>query len=305
MRFDLLTHQGEAGATAAILVDGTAYDVCSITGDARHQEMLALLADWDRAEAMLASYAEMASRTAGVPLDRLHILAPISAPGEIWAAGANYADHIAEMKDTEFSATNAKTISGGRAWHFQKTSRSAVVGHGSINPLPAYSEKVDWEIELAVVIGREGKGIAAADALSYVAGYTIANDLSARDFVARPGIDAASPFRFDWLSHKGFDCSCPLGPWITPARFIKDPHDLDLKLWLNDEVMQDSNTRHMIFDIGEQIEEISARATIHPGDVILTGTPFGVGMSREFFLKSGDNLRLSIEGIGILEHGFA
>jgi len=155
------------------------------------------------------------------------------------------------------------------------------------------------------VIGRTARNVKAADALDYVAGYTIANDLSARDFVARPGIAADSPFRFDWLSHKGFDGACPMGPWIVPARYIANPHKLDLKLWIGDELMQDSTTSYMIFDIGEQIEEISARATMHPGDVILTGTPSGVGMTRGRFLKPGERLRLWIEGIGELKHGFS
>jgi 2-keto-4-pentenoate hydratase/2-oxohepta-3-ene-1,7-dioic acid hydratase in catechol pathway len=225
-------------------------------------------------------------------------------PGQIWAAGANYQDHIDEVAEGgEYVATNAKKI-GGRPWHFGKSSRSAIIGHGAQRPLPYYSKMVDWEIELAVVIGRTASRVSAAEALSYVAGYTIANDLSARDFVVREGIAADSPFRFDWLSHKGFDGACPLGPWITPASAITDPQKLDLKLWIDDQLMQNSNTRHMIFSVAEQIEEISARVTMHPGDVILTGTPSGVGMGRGIFLKPGQQLRLWIESIGELRHGF-
>src|ERR1700733_10171416 len=136
------------------------------------------------------------------------------------------------MGRNEFKAQNAKKA-GGRPWFFGKTSRSAVIGTGSIRPLPAYSQKVDWEIELAVVIGRTASRVAAKDALSYLAGYTIANDLSARDFVARGSVEADSPFRFDWISHKGFDGALPLGPWITPARYIPEPQALDLKLWID------------------------------------------------------------------------
>jgi 2-keto-4-pentenoate hydratase/2-oxohepta-3-ene-1,7-dioic acid hydratase in catechol pathway len=141
--------------------------------------------------------------------------------------------------------------------------------------------------------------------LDHVAGYTIANDLSARDFVVRDGIEANSPFRFDWIAHKGFDGACPLGPWIVPARDIPDPQRLGLKLWVDDEEMQNSNTRHMIFSVAEQIEELSARVTLHPGDLILSGTPSGVGMGRNVFLKSGQRLRLWIENIGELHHGFS
>jgi 2-keto-4-pentenoate hydratase/2-oxohepta-3-ene-1,7-dioic acid hydratase in catechol pathway len=171
--------------------------------------------------------------------------------------------------------------------------------------LPSYSAKVDWEIELAVIIGRTASRISAEHALDYVAGYTIANDLSARDFVVRDGIEPVSPFRFDWISHKGFDGACPLGPWITPARYILSPQALGLKLWIDGELMQDSNTNHMIFSIAEQIQEISARLTLHPGDIILTGTPAGVGMSRNVFLKPGQQLKLWIEHIGELHHGFS
>jgi len=171
--------------------------------------------------------------------------------------------------------------------------------------LPPYSRKVDWEIELAVVIGKAASRVPAARALEYVAGYTIANDLSARDFVVREGIAPDSPFRFDWISHKGFDGACPLGPWITPARAISDPQALGLKLWVDDVLMQDSSTKYMIYSVAEQIEELSARLTLQPGDLILTGTPAGVGMGRNVFLQAGQNLRLWIEQIGELRHGFS
>jgi 2-keto-4-pentenoate hydratase/2-oxohepta-3-ene-1,7-dioic acid hydratase in catechol pathway len=304
--YKLLTFAGAQGPRAGALIDGRVFEVASLTGDGRHATMLGVLDDWGAADAALAALAAKGAPEGGVALADVPLLAPILYPGQIWAAGANYQDHIGEMdENSEYRAVNAKTVAGGRAWHFSKSARGAVIGHGATMPLPFYSQKVDWEIELAVVIGREGSRIAAADALDHVAGYTIANDLSARDHVVRDGIDPASPFRFDWLSHKGFDGACPMGPWIVPARYITDPHRLDLKLAIDREVVQDSNTRHMIFDIAEQIEEISARVTIYPGDVILTGTPSGVGMSRGYFLKPGQRLTLEIEGIGTLEHGFA
>lgn len=306
MAYKLVTYRSQSGPRAGVVLDEQVFDAAGITGNAAHATMLGLLDDWSAADMTFAALGDTTPAGAAMPLADVELMAPILYPGQIWAAGANYSEHIAEMaKDSEYKAVNAKTISGGRAWFFSKTSRSAVVAHDSINPLPEWSEKVDWEIELAVVIGRTARNVKAADALEYVAGYTIANDLSARDFVARPGIAAESPFRFDWLSHKGFDGACPMGPWIVPARYIADPHKLDLKLWIDDELMQDSTTSYMIFDIGEQIEEISARATMHPGDVILTGTPSGVGMTRGRFLKPGERLRLWIEGIGELNHGFA
>lgn len=305
--YRLLTYAGPDGPCAGVCINETVYDAADVAGSSQYGAVLPILADWSALDDVFAAFAEAGGGRglAGRPLTSLVLLPPVLYPGEIWAAGANYNDHISEMaEDTEYKAVNAKTLSGGRAWHFAKTSRSALVGHDSINPLPDYSKMVDWEIELAVVIGKTASKVKAADAMGHVAGYAIANDLSARDYVARPGIAADSPFRFDWLSHKGFDGSCPLGPWITPARYVKDPHALDMKLWVDDTLMQDSNTRHMIFDISEQIEEISARTTMHPGDIILTGTPSGVGFSRNIFLKSGQKLKLEIGGLGELRHSF-
>jgi len=305
MTYSMLTYATDEGPRAGLLIDGRVFDAARAAGNEDYKSVLGILADWSKADQAFAAIAAAPESGAGIALTEVTLLAPVLYPGEIWAAGANYADHIGEMGNTDYRAVNAKTVQGGRAWHFSKTSRSAIVGHGTINPLPAYSRKVDWEIELAVVIGKTASKVSAKDALDYVAGYTIANDLSARDFVTRDGIEPVSPFRFDWLSHKGFDGACPLGPWITPARDIPDPQSLNLKLWVDGEEMQNSNTRQMIFSVAEQIEELSARVTLHPGDLILTGTPSGVGMGRNLFLKPGQQLRLWIERIGELRHGFA
>jgi 2-keto-4-pentenoate hydratase/2-oxohepta-3-ene-1,7-dioic acid hydratase in catechol pathway len=157
-------------------------------------------------------------------------------------------------------------------------------------------------VELVAVIGRTAKDVSVADALDYVAGYTIANDLSARDAMRREKVPAATPFHYDWVSQKCFDGSCPLGPWIVPASQIGDPHKLAIKLWVNDELMQDSNTGKMIFDTAEQIAMLSSRVTLHPGDLVLTGTPAGVGAGRNEFLQPGDRVEIEIEGLGRLEH---
>jgi 2-keto-4-pentenoate hydratase/2-oxohepta-3-ene-1,7-dioic acid hydratase in catechol pathway len=194
---------------------------------------------------------------------------------------------------------------GEKPWHFVKTSRSSVVGPGAKVKLPAFSKAVDWEIELAAVIGKKAKDVSVEKALDCVAGYTIANDLSARDAMRRESNPPTSPFHYDWVSQKCFDGACPLGPWIVPAAEIKNPHHLGLKLWINDELMQDSNTSQMIFDTAEQIAMLSTRVTLQPGDVVLTGTPAGVGMGRKRFLQPGERLRLWIEGIGDLNHTVA
>lgn len=305
MSYELFSYQVDSGSRAGVKIGDTVWDAAELAGNPKYATTLDVLGDWAAADARFGGIGNAEGLPAGGrPLSSVTLLAPVLYPGQIFAAGANYQDHIEEMGRSEFKAQNAKKA-GGRPWFFGKTSRSAVIGPNSTRPLPYYSTKVDWEIELAVVIGRTASKVPAQRALEYVAGYTIANDLSARDFVVREGIEPASPFRFDWISHKGFDGACPLGPWITPARYIPNPQALDLKLWIDGELMQDSNTKHMIFSVAEQIEEISARLTLHPGDLILTGTPSGVGMSRNVFLKPGQQLRLWIEQIGELRHGFS
>jgi 2-keto-4-pentenoate hydratase/2-oxohepta-3-ene-1,7-dioic acid hydratase in catechol pathway len=190
---------------------------------------------------------------------------------------------------------------GEKPWHFIKTAAS-VVGPGAVVRLPAYSKAVDWEVELAAVIGRTAKDVPAEKALEHVAGYTIANDLSARDAMKRDKLPPGAPFHYDWVSQKCFDGACPLGPWIVPASQIGDPQRLGLKLWVGDELMQDSNTARMIFSTAEQIAMLSSRVTLRPGDLILTGTPAGVGMPRGRFLRPGETVRLWIEKIGELVH---
>jgi 2-keto-4-pentenoate hydratase/2-oxohepta-3-ene-1,7-dioic acid hydratase in catechol pathway len=188
---------------------------------------------------------------------------------------------------------------GLQSWHFIKASRS--LSHpGATVKISDYSKMMDWEVELAAVIGRKAKNVPQKSALAYVAGYTAANDLSARDRGRRPHVPDTSPFKADWVAHKSFDGSCPLGPWIVPASDIPDPQNLGLKLWVNDVLKQDSNTGQMIFNLAEQIAHLSSRLTLHPGDLILTGTPAGVGAGRGEFLKGGDVVKIWIERIGSL-----
>jgi 2-keto-4-pentenoate hydratase/2-oxohepta-3-ene-1,7-dioic acid hydratase in catechol pathway len=168
---------------------------------------------------------------------------------------------------------------GAKPWIFLKAGRSTLAGDGDTIRISEVSKTMDWEIELAAVIGRAAKNVPVASALDHVAGYTIANDLSARDMGRRAHVSETSPFRFDWVAHKSFDGSCPL---------------------VNDVVKQESNTSQMIFSLAEQIEHLSSRITLQPGDVILTGTPAGVGAARGGFLKAGDVVRLWIEKIRTL-----
>jgi 2-keto-4-pentenoate hydratase/2-oxohepta-3-ene-1,7-dioic acid hydratase in catechol pathway len=281
-----------------LLVGDSVIDVAEATGRPDDRDVMHLLADWDQAVVRLEA---AAMRTAlARPLSSVHVLAPLPMPGTIYCAGANYADHAAEMARARNQPPppDPHTL-GLKSWHFIKSSR-AVVGSGVTVPLPPRSKKVDWEAEMAVVIGRKAKAVSRADALNFIAAYTIANDLSARDLSRRDGLPDTSSFKQDWVAHKNFDGSCPMGPWLTLARDIANPHDLRISLDVNGVTKQDSNTGQMIYDIGEQIEDLSHNITLWPGDVILTGTPAGVGNGRGEFLKAGDVVVVRVAGLGEL-----
>ena len=310
MAYKLLSVRSGQGARAGVLIGDTVYDAAKITGVAAHSSVLGMLEDWSRVRRLLARASKQIesgkARSRGVPLKRVRLLAPVLYPGAIYCAGANYTDHMAEMARAQgqMPGPTMKEL-GEKPWHFVKTSRSSVVGPGARVKLPAYSQMVDWEVELAAVIGKVARDVPAERALDSVAGYTIANDLSARDVMRRDKNPATSPFHYDWLSQKCFDGSCPLGPWIVPADEVPDPQNLGLKLWVNVRLMQDSNTSKMIFDTAEQIAMLSSRVTLQPGDLVLTGTPAGVGVPRRVFLKPGDTVKLWIDGIGELSHTMA
>ena len=297
MTYRLLSYAAGKGSRAGILVDDRVYDA--------GPSVLALLQDWPKAKSALAKLAKK-PRGKATPLKRVKLLAPVIYPGNIYCAGANYTDHVAEMERAQGREPGPTMKERGeKPWHFIKTSRSSVVGPDTTVKLPTYSQAVDWEVELVAVIGRKAKDLLVEKALGCVAGYTIANDLSARDAMKREKLPPATPFQFDWLSQKCFEGACPIGPWIVPAGDLPDPHNLALKLWVGDELMQDSNTRRMIFNTAEQIEMLTSRITLHPGDLVLTGTPAGVGMGRKRFLKPGETVRLWIEGIGEFRHSLA
>ena len=297
----LVSYRVGTTVRAGLVVKDAIFGVAEVTGNPAYATMLDILTDWAAAEPQLkAASISASSRSGGLPVEAAEFLAPGVYPGTIFCAGANYPDHMLEMAKVHNlePEPDPRTL-GLKPFHFIKASRT-VVGTNSMVPLPAYSKKVDWEAELAAVIGREGKNIPVQSALDYVAGYTAANDLSARDFTTRPGARVGSPFQYDWLSQKSFDFSCPLGPWIVPAAEIPDPQNLSIKLWLNDVLKQDSHTSKMIFSLADQISHISTRITLHPGDLILTGTPAGVGLARQEFLKAGDVVRVWIERVGTL-----
>jgi len=305
--FKLMTYETGEGPRAGIVCGDAAFDAAGATGEKRYDSVAGILADWDRAKDVLGAFAAGAgpSRAGALDMSHVRLLAPIPLPGAIYCAGANYRDHVLEMaKAQNIRPEPDPHTLGLKAWHFIKSSHCVVAPNATI-PLPSHSKKVDWEAELAVVIGRPAKNIPMERALDVVAGYTIGNDLSARDVSRRQGISDTSPFKFDWVAQKCFDGACPLGPWIVPAADVGDPHKLKIELKVNGVTKQSSNTSELIFNVVEQISHLSERITLHPGDVILTGTPAGVGAGRGEFLQPGDEVRITIERVGELVNRFS
>ena len=294
----LLTHMTATGPRAGIAFGETLFDASAITSDKRHDSLLALIEDWARVEPALANAASAASRPGGQPLANAKLLAPVLYPSAVYCAGANYADHVANMAKKQGIPMEPDPHEIGlKPWHFLKPVR-CIVGPDFTVAKP--SDKLDWEVELAAVIGRTARNVPLERALDYVCGYTASNDLSARDLGPRNGLSDKSPFRYDWVAHKGFEHSCPLGPWIVPASEIGDPQKLGLKTWVNGKIKQDSNTSRMIFNTAEQIAHLSTRITLQPGDIVLTGTPMGVGAETGEFLEVGDIVEVWVEKIGKL-----
>lgn len=311
MDYQILTYRSADGeAVAGILVKGSVYNVASQPGLAHCLTVIDILNDWGNTQKLLQDAAKAidASAAGGLPLADLELLAPIPNPGAVYCCGSNYTDHINEMRPMLKGLPEdiaERELVGDEPWFLVSTVRGSIVGPGTKVQKPHGSQRLDWEIELALVIGTTARGVSVERALEHVAGYTICNDLSARDLSIRPEVHEAMPFRADWTEHKCFEGSLPCGPWITPASQISDPQQLDLKLWVNDKLMQNSNTDQMVFSVAQQIAKLSINKTLYPGDLILTGTPAGVGAGRGVFLNSGDRVRLAIAGIGELQHSIA
>jgi 2-keto-4-pentenoate hydratase/2-oxohepta-3-ene-1,7-dioic acid hydratase in catechol pathway len=303
--YRLATYEAKNGPRAGLIVGETLYDAGALLEPAK-ASVLDILADWARCDDRIRSViAKGLPSDGGMKLGECRLRAPVLWPSAIYCAGANYRDHAAEMARRLNRPLEDDPRGGGaKPWFFLKSPRS-IADPGETVTATHYSNQLDWEVELAAVIGRTAKNVSAENALDYVAGYTAANDLSARDRGRRQNAPAVSPFHHDWLGQKCFDGACPLGPWIVPACEIADPQSLALKLWVNDRPMQDSNTREMIFTLAEQIAQIAAGMTLYPGDLILTGTPAGVGLGRGEFLKAGDEVIIEIEKIGRLSNRIA
>jgi len=218
------------------------------------------------------------------PLAALALLAPIARPPKLLAIGLNYRDHVAET---------GRQAPEHQLW-FNKQS-TCVVGPGAPIEVPRASEQVDYEGELGIVIGRRCRHVPAARAHEAVAGWVVVNDVSVRDWQYR------SP---TFTMGKSWDTHGPIGPWMVTSDEIGDPHDLRIRTTVNGDLRQDGSTRDMLFDCWAMIEHLSTAFTLEPGDVISTGTPAGVGMSRTppAWLRAGDTVRIEIDGIGGLEN---
>ncbi len=244
--------------------------------------MIDLLAGGDEALSTLAS--KLASTRDRIAPDEVELLAPVPKPDKFFGVSLNYADHIEEtgLEKPEYPT-------------FFNKQNSCVIGPGQPIHLPRISEKLDYEGELALVIGKRCRNVSIEQSRSVIAGYTIANDVSVRDWQMRS---------HTWTLGKSFDTHGPIGPWIVTADEIGDPHTLDIKTWVNDDKRQDSNTRHLIFDCYYLVHYLSQVMTLAPGDIIATGTSSGVGvkMKPRGYMHDGDTVSIEIEKIGKLSN---
>jgi len=247
-------------------------------------DMLAFLAAGQSALSLAAQTVQAAQAHQGIPLDSVRLAAPIPKPGKIMCIGLNYRDHANESNQPipEFPTLFAKYS-------------TCVIGPDEPIVIPTLTNQVDYEVELAAVIGRRARHISQADALNYVAGYVPFNDVSARDYQMRTS---------QWTIGKTFDTFGPMGPAMTTSDEVPDPQSLDISLSIGGEVLQKSNTRELVFTVQQLISTLSGVMTLEPGDVISTGTPSGVGAARtpKRWLKPGDVVRIEIEKLGVLSN---
>jgi 2-keto-4-pentenoate hydratase/2-oxohepta-3-ene-1,7-dioic acid hydratase in catechol pathway len=239
-------------------------------------------------EPALRRVAEVVRRTdvAKHPLAEVKLLPPVPDPPKIVCIGLNYRDHAAE---------SGAPIPREPVLFSKYT--TALVGHNAPIVLPKVSSKVDYEAELVIIVGKRGRHLSAKDAWGHVAGYTVGHDVSARDWqLEKDGKQ--------WMAGKTFDTFAPTGPWLVTADEVPDPHNLGIRLRLNGRTMQDSNTRQMVFSVGDLLAYLSQVFTLEPGDLIFTGTPPGVGFARKppVFMQPGDVAEVEIDGLGVLRN---
>ena len=303
--YTLLNFMGNDGIpTAGIQVGGQVLPILAAQvalgqkPDLVYATTKGILANWRTAEPALEALAtslaagEAKLKAIAKSLMLVKLLAPILYPDVIMCAFANYTDHMKEMSDRDPpDKTKVKPL------FFFKHPRT-VIGPEDMVELPARSQKVDWEAELAVVIGEPARNVSVEKAMDHVAGYTIMNDLSLRDQGNRSDWNVKT----DFMSGKSFDTGAPMGPWIVPAKQIPNIYNLTIKQWVAKDLKQDSSTSFMHFTIAEQIAYLSGRFTLNPGDVIATGSPSGNGRPVGVYLAPGQDLTIEIERIGRLHN---
>ncbi|MDP3898103.1 MAG: fumarylacetoacetate hydrolase family protein [Mesorhizobium sp.] len=273
---------GDAPAMPGLLVDGRVYPVADLAPEAP-RDIAGIIADWDR----LGLSRNALPTGKGLPLDRVTLRAPIARPGKILAIGLNYADHIEESKSA------GVTVPTEQVW-FCKQATSVNDPYGDVE-LPKVSAMLDYEVEMVAVIGRKGRHISREDAPAHVFGYCVGNDVTVRDWQHR------TP---QWMLGKSFDTHCPFGPAIVTADEAGDPHGLGIRCFVNGDLRQNSNTKHLVFDLWDQIAHLSQAMTLEPGDLIFTGTPGGIGFASKPYrpLKAGDLVRCEVDGLGFIEN---
>ncbi len=277
----IATFTDEGGQRLGVVREGGLIDLAAAAPDLPH-DMIGFLAAGQAAMAAARDAADGARDL--IPLTAVTLNAPVPLPGKILGIGLNYGEHIAET---------GREPPKYQVW-FNKQHNCANGHLGPINK-PAVSDAVDYEAELCFVIGKRCKHVPRDRAYDVIGGYFCGNDVTVRDWQRR------SP---TMQMGKSFDTHGPMGPWLVTPDEVGDPQGLDIKCWVNGELRQNSNTKHMIFDIRDQIEHLSQAFTLDVGDVIFTGTPDGVGVAKTppLFLKAGDRVRIEIEKLGTLEN---
>jgi len=297
----LATYMCDGNVSCGIVTDHGVVDIPSSWENANPPKSMKEILD--RGPACLDRLRQIArSATQATPLDTIKLLAPIPRPGKILALAGNYSEHIKEASlhrgfQLGLSDSPRKTTTP-RPFLMPST---CVVGPDETVAWPVYSEQIDYELELAVVIGKNAKCVTAQDAPNCIAGYTIANDVSARSVTFKKGRQQRPWDEFyDWLNGKWADGFCPMGPYLVTKDDVADVQNLKMVLKVNGEVRQNANTAQMIYSVADIVSFLSHLMTLEPGDVICTGTPSGVGMATGNFLKPGDRIECNIEGMGTL-----
>jgi 2-keto-4-pentenoate hydratase/2-oxohepta-3-ene-1,7-dioic acid hydratase in catechol pathway len=276
--------------TPVVWHTGAVYTLDEVLGAAAPRRLEDVFASWTNFEALIAERVDTI-RVSGRDSSSIQYLTPLAYPRKLICIGTNYRDHLEEMKVSELPRY---------PYAFLRT-QTSLAAHGEEIKLPNGTKMVDWEAELGIIIGRTYGPGETSEPDSAVAGYTVINDVSARDWIAsRPMVG------IDWVMQKSWDKFQPTGPWITPARYVENPQNLLIELRVNGEIKQRSNTSLMIFGVRDIVRHLATMMTLEPGDVIATGTPAGVGFGRQppEFIKSGDRVEVTIQGLGSLSNQF-